>query len=69
MGNTVGIPAIEMLEGKGKYWKTDNKLYIYVPVQVATDSAFPFREESGYLRIRICGDKLQVEKYKEKEPC
>ncbi|MDH5200235.1 MAG: hypothetical protein OEW93_05050 [Candidatus Bathyarchaeota archaeon] len=61
--------AIGMLEGKGKYWKTDNKLYIYVPVQVATDSAFPFKEESGYLKIRICGDKLLVECYDKEEPC
>jgi len=52
-----------MLEGKGKYWKTDNKLYIYVPVQVATDSAFPFKEESGYLKIKIEGDRLIVEDY------
>ena len=57
-----------MLEGKGKYWKTDNKLYIYVPVQVATDSAFPFTEESGHLKIRICGDKLLIERYDKKEP-
>jgi hypothetical protein len=51
-----------MLEGKGKFWRTDNKLYIYVPVQVATDSAFPFPEEKGYVKIRIEGEKLIVEK-------
>jgi hypothetical protein len=52
-----------MLEGKGKYWKQDNKLYVYVPVQVATDSAFPFKEEKGHVKIRIDGDRLVVEKY------
>lgn len=56
-----------MLEGKGKYWKSENKLYIYVPVQVATDSAFPFREEKGYLKIRIDGDRLVVTRYETEE--
>lgn len=56
-----------MLEGKGKYWKTDNKLYIYVPVGVATDSAFPFKEESGYVKVRIDGDRLVVEKIGKKD--
>lgn len=51
-----------MLEGKGKFWKTDNKLYIYVPVGVSCDSAFPFKGEKGYLKIKIEGDKLIVEK-------
>lgn len=51
-----------MLEGKGKFWRTDNKIYIYVPVQVATDSAFPFRDEKGYVKIRIDGDRLVVSK-------
>jgi hypothetical protein len=58
-----------MLEGKGKYWKSENKLYIYVPVQVATDSAFPFREEKGYLKIRIEGDRLVVTRYETEESC
>jgi hypothetical protein len=56
-----------MLEGKGKYWKSENKLYIYVPVQVATDSAFPFREEKGYLKIRIEGDRLVITRYETEE--
>lgn len=51
-----------MLEGKGKYWKKDNKLYIYVPVGVATDSAFPFKKEKGQVKIRIEGDILLIEK-------
>ena len=51
-----------MLEGKGKFWKTNNKLYIYVPVGVSCDSAFPFKGEKGYLKIKIEGDKLIVEK-------
>jgi hypothetical protein len=56
-----------MLEGKGKYWKSDNKLYIYVPVGVATDSAFPFRDEKGYVKVRIDGDRLVVEHLHEKK--
>jgi hypothetical protein len=56
-----------MLEGKGKYWRTDNKLYIYVPVQVATDSAFPFTGENGYVKVRIDGDRLVIESIKEKK--
>lgn len=51
-----------MLEGKGKFWRTDNKIYIYVPVQVATDSTFPFRDEKGYVKITIEGDRLVVSK-------
>jgi len=54
-----------MLEGKGKYWKTGNKLYIYVPVQVASDSMFPFKEDRGYVKIKIEGDTLLVEKLPE----
>ena len=56
-----------MLEGKGKYWRTDNKLYIYVPVQVATDSAFPFTGENGHVKVRIDGDRLVIESLKEKK--
>lgn len=56
-----------MLEGKGKYWRTDNKLYIYVPVQVATDSAFPFTGENGHVKVRIDGDRLVIESFEEKK--
>ena len=56
-----------MLEGKGNYWRTDNKLYIYVPVQVATDSAFPFKEEKGKVKIRIDGDRLVIEYIEKKK--
>ncbi|UCH57625.1 MAG: hypothetical protein JSV18_01520 [Candidatus Bathyarchaeota archaeon] len=54
-----------MLQGKGKFYKTDNKLYIYVPVVVATDSAFPFRGESGHVKVKIEGDRLVIEKIPE----
>ena len=54
-----------MLVGKGKFWKTENKRYIYVPVGVCCDSAFPFKEEKGYLKIKIEGDKLIIEKMEE----
>lgn len=56
-----------MLWGKGKFWRTDKKLYIYVPVQVATDSAFPFPEENGYVDINIEGEKLVITKHEEEE--
>jgi hypothetical protein len=32
-----------------------------VPVGVATDSAFPFRDEKGYVKVRIDGDRLVVD--------
>jgi hypothetical protein len=54
-----------MLKGKGKYWKSDNKLYIYVPVQVATDSQFPFKEEKGYVTVSIEGEQLTITKRQE----
>ena len=52
-----------MLEGKGKYWKSENKIYLYIPVQVANDSAFPFKEEKGYVKVKIDGDRLVIEDY------
>ncbi len=61
--------VIDMLEGKGKYWRSNSKLYIYVPFQVACDSAFPFKGEKGYLKIRIEGDKLLIECHDMKKPC
>jgi len=41
-----------MLEGVGKIWIYPGRTYIYVPIQVAKDSAFPFKN-GDYLRIRI----------------
>ena len=54
-----------MLTGKGKYWKSDNKLYIYVPVKVAADSQFPFKDEKGYVTVTIDGEQLVIKKHQE----
>ncbi|MEM3463627.1 MAG: hypothetical protein QXL91_02065 [Candidatus Bathyarchaeia archaeon] len=56
-----------MLEGKGRYWRTNRKLYIYVPAEVVFDSAFPLTEEKGYVKIIIDRDKnrLIIEKLKQ----
>jgi hypothetical protein len=42
-----------MLKGKGRYWKTDGKFYIYVPTSLATDSQFPLKEKKGDVQIEI----------------
>jgi hypothetical protein len=34
---------------------------------VATDSAFPFRDEKGYVKIRIEGDELVVSKMEKEQ--
>jgi hypothetical protein len=54
-----------MLAGKGKYWRSENKLYIYVPVKVAADSQFPFRDEKGYVTVTIDGERLVIAKHQE----
>jgi hypothetical protein len=53
------------LEGKGRFWRTNRKLYIYVPSEVVYDSAFPFPQEKGYVKIRIDKEKnrLIIEKW------
>jgi len=61
----------KVLEGKGKFinrrTKTASKDYdrffIYVPVEVARDSAFPFKpEDTVTLKIDRARNKLVVEK-------
>lgn len=62
----------KVLEGKGKFinrrTRTANKDYdrffIYVPVEVARDSAFPFKpEDKVTVRIDKAKNKLVVEKH------
>jgi len=39
---------------KGRlYRRKKNRVYIYVPADIARDSAFPFSFEKGYVKIRI----------------
>lgn len=51
-----------MLEGVGRFWKTDTKLYIYVPAGVLTDSKFPLTGKKGNVKIKIEDGKIIVEK-------
>lgn len=43
----------QLLEGKGRFWRTNRKLYVYVPSEVVSDSTFPFTQEKGYIKIKI----------------
>jgi hypothetical protein len=56
---------MQLLEGKGRFWRTNRKLYIYIPSEVVYDSAFPFTQEKGYVKIRIDKEKnrLIIEKW------
>ena len=38
---------------KGTLYRRNNRVYIYVPVDIARDSAFPFSFEKGHVKIRI----------------
>ena len=51
-----------MLEGKGRYWKIDGRLYVYIPAVVANDSTCPIAGSKGDVRVRIDGKKLVIEK-------
>jgi hypothetical protein len=55
-------PKKLMLEAKGRYWKTDSKLYIYVPGGVVTDSQFPLTGSKGRVQIKVEGKRIIVEK-------
>jgi len=49
-----------MLEGKGRFWKSGNKVYIYVPFDVALDSAFPLKGKKGNVKVIISGRNLVI---------
>ena len=51
-----------MLEAKGRYWKTDSKLYIYVPGSLVSDSQFPLTGKKGLVQIKVEGKRILVEK-------
>jgi len=41
-------------------------LYVYIPTEVVSDSAFPFTQEKGYVKIKIDREnsRLVIEKWK-----
>jgi len=49
-----------MLEGKGRFWKTDSKIYVYIPSQVVTDSTFPLKGKKGDVKVRIENNSLII---------
>jgi len=61
-----------VLKGKGKfinrrtpgYGKIYDRFFIYVPTEVARDSAFPFKEGSR-LDLEVQGDSLVIRQAKE----
>jgi len=56
-------------EGKGSLFKRkDNKYLIYVPLDLAEDSMFPFKTKTSIklkMSFRIGGNKLIIEKWNE----
>ncbi len=50
------------IEGKGRYWRENGRLHIYVPSDVTKDSTFPFPGPKGDCKVRIDGRRLVVEK-------
>ena len=56
-------------EGRGNLFKRkDNKYLIYVPLDLAEDSMFPFKTNSSVklkISFKAGDDKLTVEKWKE----
>ena len=50
-----------MKQGDGSYHRKDGFGILYVPADVAKDSAFPFKDKDK-CRIEIEGDKLTVKK-------
>ena len=58
-------------EAKGRLFKRkDGKFLIYVPVDLAEDSMFPFQTRSAVavkISFKVGDDKLKVEKWNEEE--
>jgi hypothetical protein len=50
------------LEAKGRYYRTDGKMHIYIPVILAADSQFPLTGEKGSIKIHVEGKRLVIEK-------
>lgn len=42
-----------VIEGKGRLYRNNNRVYIYVSSEITLDSAFPFAFQKGPVKIRI----------------
>jgi hypothetical protein len=51
-----------MLKGRGRYWRVNGRLYVYVPSKVGNDSQCPLTEEKGDVIVRIEKNRVIVEK-------
>jgi len=58
-------------EGKGRLFRrTDDKYLIYLPLDLATDSMFPFKTETSVkvkVSFKVGDDKLVIEKWENKQ--
>ena len=58
-------------EGKGRLFRrTDGKYLIYLPLDLATDSVFPFKTETSVkvkVSFKVGDDKLVIEKWENKQ--
>ena len=58
-------------EGKGRLFRrTDDKYLIYLPLDLATDSVFPFKTETSVkvkVSFKVGDDKLVIEKWENKQ--
>jgi hypothetical protein len=59
-------------EGKGRLFRRkDGKYLLYIPLDLAEDSMFPFKTKSSIklkVSFKIGDDKLIIEKWTEEEP-
>jgi len=42
-----------VLEGRGRLYRRDNRVYIYISSEISVDSAFPFQFQKGEVKIKI----------------
>jgi hypothetical protein len=52
----------KLLKARGRYWKIDGKMYVYIPASVANDSQFPLTGDKGNATVRIDGKHIVIEK-------
>ena len=50
-----------MKEAKSSILKYGNKVYVYIPLLISADSAFPFKK-GDKVNVKIVDDSLLVEK-------
>jgi hypothetical protein len=51
-----------MLKARGRYWRVNGRLYVYVPSKVGNDSQCPLTEQKGDVIVRIEKNRVIVEK-------